>query len=169
LSKRGGFILEFNPVRRHLLGVSLLVPVLLCSCSGDGEGTYLVESPQQIEVTTDNDRLAKAEYEVVQKLAAKETRPDGTTAIPSMRQASVNTTALDKDVTLVGERRTLNFVGVDGTQYEIERLIIPKRPTKVTMRTSGGPDPEAAADELASAFREALSSRGLVQVAPAAK
>lgn len=156
-------------MRRHLLGVSLSAAVLLASCSDDREGTYYVESPQAIEVMSDNALLAKAEYDVAQKLAAKETKSDGTRAIPSMRQASVNTTALDKDVTLVGERRTLSFQGVDGTQYEIERLIVHKRPTKVSLRTSGGPNPEAAAADLLAAWREALGSRGMVEAAKAAK
>ncbi len=156
-------------MRRHLLGVSLLVPVLLCSCASDRDGTYSAVGPQQLEVYADGAKAERAAYVVMQQLAAKETRPDGSQTIPSMRQSSATTTAIDDGVTLVGERQLMSFAGTDGTVYEVERLLIPKRSTRVTLRTSAGSESDPRAAEFFRLMKEALADEGLSEMAPAAK
>lgn len=156
-------------MRRHLLGVSVSASLLLCGCAGDHAGTYAFESPQQLEVTGDAETVSKAEFEVMQKLAAKETRVDGMTMIPSMRQASTTTTTLGDGVTEAAIRTVLGFSGTDGTAYEIERVTAPKLPMRVTLRATGGPDPDARAAELAAVLRESLGEQGFVSIAPASK
>lgn len=150
----------------HLLGVLVLIPAFLSSCASDNDGTYVVESPDRLSVTTGESRIERASYGVMQQLAAKETRPDGTTTIPSMRQSSAATTAIDSGATLVGQRRTLSFAGVDGTVYEIERLVVHKQPTKVTLRTNVGEGDERSAEFL-RLMRQALGGEGLVELGSA--
>lgn len=156
-------------MQRLLAGACCLALVFACSCASDNEGTYVSQAPQRLQVVGDADDLASAEYEVMNRLAARETRPDGATSIPSMRQSSETATRIDGDVGTAGVRSVLSFAGADGTLYEIERVTMAEKPVQITLKTTGGPDPDARASEFFAAMTQALGDEGFVEAAPAAK